>query len=87
MSVPSKACIVLTCSKSVVENAIQNVSSVSSKLLTLNKLNNNFKRIIEIIGGLGEWACLKRVHTPRDILYLLLTSQPYFLVVSTGKLY
>ena len=39
------------------------------------------------LGGLGEWVYLKREQRPRDIPYLLLTSQPYFLVVSTGNLY
>ena len=39
------------------------------------------------IYGSGEWAYLKRVQKPRVILYLLLTSQPYFLAVSTGNLF
>ena len=38
-------------------------------------------------GGPGEWAHLKRVLKPRAIPYLLLTSQPYFLAVSTGNLF
>ena len=41
VSVPPKACFVLTCLKSIVENTMQNTSSISSKLSTLNKLNNN----------------------------------------------
>ena len=36
---------------------------------------------------LYERAYLKRVQKPRVILYLLLTSQPYFLAVSTGNLF
>ena len=38
-------------------------------------------------GWSGEQAYLKRVQKPRVILYLLLTSQPYFLAVSTGNLF
>ena len=58
--------------------------AISPSVLEWTAIHN---REIKFLPLETVWAYLKRVQKPRVILYLLLTSQPYFLAVSTGNLF
>ena len=66
------------------ESATQKQEGHGLKMLTPNQI---LSRLPISLAQLKAGNNLERVQKLRVILYLLLTSQPYFLVVSTGKLF